>query len=63
MRRASVLATAPIQGACSNVCALVLTRYIPQLRVKKEHNLLEGKKEGEVEEPEPVDVGSLRLAV
>jgi len=61
--RASVLVTAPIQRRCSDVCTLVLTRYIPRPKIRKEHNLLGGKKEEEVEEPEPVDVGSLCLAV
>ena len=59
----SVLATARIQGPCSNVCTLVLTRYIPRPKIRKEHSLLGGKNEEEVEEPEPVDVSSLSLAV
>ncbi len=64
MGRASILATAPTHGTFSNVCTLVLTRYIPKPKIRKEHNLLGAKKEGEeVEETEPVDVGPLSLAV
>jgi len=62
MERASILATASINGTCSNMCTLVLTRYITKPKVRKEHNLLEGKKGEEVEEPELVVVSSLRLA-
>jgi hypothetical protein len=53
----------PIQGTCSNVCTLVLTRYILKPKLRKEHNLLGSKQGEEVEEPGPDDVGSLRLAV
>ena len=41
---------------------LVLTRYILKPKVRKAHNLLESKQEEEVQEPEPVDVSSLRRA-
>jgi hypothetical protein len=63
MDRAPTLVTASIQGTYSNICTLVLTRYIHKPKVRKEHNLFESKKEGEVKEPEPVDVSSLYLAV
>ena len=52
----------PIHGTSSNICTLVLTRYILKPKVRKEHNLLEGTKEAEVEETESVDVSPLGLA-
>ena len=45
------------------MCPLVLTRYMPKPKARKEHNLLESKKGEYVEEPEPVDVSLPCLAV
>lgn len=60
MESMSILALASDKGTCSNMSPLVLTRYILKPKVRKEHSLLESKKEGEVQEPEPEDVSSLR---
>ena len=63
LRKERQVSRLPPHGAFSNVCTLVLTRYILKPKIRKEHSLLGGKKEDEVEETEPVDVGPLRLAV
>ena len=63
LRKEHQFSRLPLHGTFSNVCTLVLTRYILKPKIRKEHNLLGGKKEEEVEETEPIDVGPLSLAV